>query len=300
MVEGEDGWPIVHNVGDIVVQKGFVLGPRTIPDYELVYFPTGTMTVYELEGRPIRLDTPCFVFTRPGESHLYRFDTEKNVRHLFVHFEYSSLRQAAPRFIPLLRDINMLPVGSNSLVPGMVKQMLRIANNQPPHWKRRLTVLLAAALEELCASSDDGCEETANPLPMQIAEAIAYIEEHLSEPLTIESIAGVSGWSHEHFTRKFVSAVGMSPKRALLERRLQRAEQLMMMSGKWTIKQISYGVGFRDEHHFSKMYKRIRGITASDYIERCKDPLFRHMAAVVDPETPYPVNRHILVNNYIK
>ncbi|WP_368086823.1 helix-turn-helix domain-containing protein [Paenibacillus sp. yr247] len=61
----------------------------------------------------------------------------------------------------------------------------------------------------------------------------------------------------------FVASVCMSPKRALLERRLLRAEQLMM-NGKWTIKQISYGVGFRDEQHFSKMYKRIRGITASD------------------------------------
>jgi AraC family transcriptional regulator len=125
------------------------------------------------------------------------------------------------------------------------------------------------------------------------------MEEHLSDPITIESIAQQSGWSHEHFTRIFVSSIGMSPKRALLERRLLLAEQ-HLMNGQWTVKQIAYRVGFRDEHHFSKMYKRIRGITATAYIERCEDSLFRHATALFDPGTPYPINRHILVNEYIK
>ncbi|WP_246688783.1 MULTISPECIES: AraC family transcriptional regulator [unclassified Mesorhizobium] len=215
-----------------------------------------------------------------------------------MHFDYSPLRHAESRLMPLL-NMNVLSVDSNDLVPGLIKQILRVANNQPPYWKKRITVLLDAILEELCATSDSASREKEHPLPIQIAEAIAYMEEHLAEPLTIEAIARKSGWSHEHFTRMFVASIGISPKRALLERRLLRAEQLMT-NGKWAIKQISYGVGFRDEHHFSKMYKQIRGITASDYIERCKDPQFRHGAAAVDLETRYPLNRHISIDSDIK
>ena len=181
-----------------------------------------------------------------------------------------------------------------------MKQMLRIANYQLPYWKRRLSALLAAALEELCASADNALEELARPLPIPIARAIAYIEEHLTEPITIESIAQQSH-SHgiEHFTRMFVTSVGMSPKRLLLERRLLRAEQLML-SGQSTGKQIAYQVGFNDEHHFSRMYKRIRGMTATAYIERCGEPLFRHTAAVIDSEIPYATNFQILVSDSIK
>ncbi|MBB6672487.1 AraC family transcriptional regulator [Cohnella nanjingensis] len=294
----ENAWPDVHSVGDIAIQAGFVLGTRTIPDYELVYFPEGTGTLYEIEGKSIRLDKPCVVFTRPDVPHRYRFDPQKNVRHLFAHFDYGPLRLQDPRFASLRSGCDVLPV-ANSLLPGIVAQMLRVANRQSPHWKRRMAVLLAAALEELCAWAESSPASPAASLPLPIANAIAYMENRLAEPLTIEAIARQSGWSHEHFTRVFVSAVGTSPKRALLERRLMRAERLMM-GGQMTVKQIAYEVGFRDEHHFSKMYKRIRGLSASDYIKQCEDPLFRHTAQIVDPETPYPLNCHIVVNGQIK
>ncbi|BBH24113.1 hypothetical protein Back11_54580 [Paenibacillus baekrokdamisoli] len=293
------GWPLVHSVGDVWAQAGSVLGMRTIQDYELVYFPEGTTTQYEREGVSFELDKPCFIFTRPDEVHRYLFDPVRKVRHLFIHFDYDNFRQADSRFNTLLNDCNKLLVSSNSLLPGLIKQMLRIANFQLPYWKRRLSVLMAAALEELCASVDNALEELSNPLPIPIARAMAYMEEHLDEPLSIDSIAQQSGWSHEHFTRMFVASVGISPKRALLERRILRAEQLMM-SGQWTVKQIAYRVGFGDEHHFSKMYKRIRGITATTYIARCENSIIHHTTAILDSETSYPVNRHILVNEYIK
>ncbi|GGD82189.1 hypothetical protein GCM10010911_45380 [Paenibacillus nasutitermitis] len=295
----DHGWPIVHSVGDIVVKAGFVLDTRTIEDYELVYFPVGTDTVYELLGKPYVLDVPCFVFTRPDERHLYRFGGEKSVRHLFVHFDYEALRHADVRLISLLHGSAVHPVRHNSLIPGLIRQMLSIAGKQPLHWKSRLSALLAAALEELGASADLPPEDAALQMPIQITNAMAYMEEHLAEDLTIERIARQTGWSHEHFTRIFRASVGMTPKRALVEQRLRRAEQLMM-NGQSSVKQIAYEVGFGDEHHFSKTYKKLRGINASDYIERCRNPIFRHIAAALDTESPYGASRHIVVNNHIK
>jgi len=290
----ENREPVVNLVGDVVATAGSILGARRIADYELVYFPAGTKTVYELEGKPIFLNVPCFVLTKPEESHRYLFDPDEHVRHLFVHFDYEALRQEDERFSRLLREGPMLPLSSNSLVPSLLKQMLQVAHNRSFNWKHRISALAAAALEELCAITDSATEDDARSLPVQIARAIAYMEENIAEPLTIESIAQQSGWSHEHFTRMFVATVGISPKRALLERRMKLAEKLMM-SLQWTVKQIAYKVGYKDEHHFSKMYKLVRGITASAYIERCKDPVFRHLVATEDPDTPYPINTPILL-----
>ncbi|QGQ98741.1 AraC family transcriptional regulator [Paenibacillus psychroresistens] len=295
----DDSLPFLHNAGDIVIQSGFVLGPRIIRDYELVYFPEGTHSIYKLGNLPFILDEPCFIFTRPDTIHTYHFAADKIVRHMFVHFDYAALRNAEPRFQLLLQDGNHFPALHQPLLPGIMKKILWIANHQPPYWKRRMAVLLAALLEELSSVSGHTPEETAPDLPIPIIRAIEYMEEHLSSPITIEEIAQRSGWSHEHFTRVFVASVGITPKRMLLERRLIRAEG-MMMKGEITVKQIAFWVGFRDEHHFSKMYKRIRGMNPSDYIKRCKDTLFRHTAMISDPQTPYPVNRHILINTYIK
>jgi AraC family transcriptional regulator len=289
-------WPVVHNVGDIIIQAGFVLGPRTIDDYELVYFPDGSGTEYELGVHTYKLEESCFIFTRPGEWHSYRFAPEKNVRHIFIHFDYAPFREMNERFSPLLSEGNWFASEPNTLVSGMMQKMLWIANHQPPYWRRRLAVLLASSLEELSSLSNQSVEGDAIALPVQIQRAIEFMEEHLAEPVTIEEIASRSGWTHEHFTRVFVASLGMSPKRMLLERRLRRAE-FLMMQGSRTVKQIAFSVGFGDEHHFSKIYRRIRGMTASEYIKRCNDPLFRNTAAVLDSHTPYPVNRYIWVKS---
>ncbi|OCT15419.1 hypothetical protein A8709_15170 [Paenibacillus pectinilyticus] len=293
------GWPIVHHVGDVVVQAGYILETRTISDYELVYFPDGAGTIYELEGRAIPLASPGFIFTRPGESHRYRFAPDKPVRHLFVHFDYEALLQEA-RFSSLLGGEVMFAENGNMLVANLMKRILRMANEQATGWQSRLAVLLAAALEELSANASSMTGNTARAMPAPILKAIAYMEEHLAEAITIEAIASQSGWSHEHFTRMFVAAMGLTPKRMLLERRLFRAEELMMR-GAGTVKQIAYWAGFGDEHHFSKMYKRIRGITATAYIAQCQNPLYRHTAELAfDSDTPYPLNRHIHVQMDIK
>ena len=298
MSQEQGGWPYVHNVGDIIVSRGSVLGFRAINDYELVYFPEGTGTVYEHGDVPHELNVPCFVFTRPGERHRYLFDTERTTRHLFVHFDYGALRGRDERFASLLRQsFHVVPAKHGTLVAGIMQQIIVVAGYQSHHWKRRLSALVAAALE-IAAFADNTPEFASAGYPVQISKAIAYIEAHLTEPVTIEQIARQSGWSHEHFTRMFVAAVGLSPKRMLLERRINLAEELMML-GSGNVKQVAYQCGFGDEHHFSKIYKRIRGITATEYLERCKEPIFRHAAIEVDPGRTF-ANRHILVNAEIK
>lgn len=157
--------------------------------------------------------------------------------------------------------------------------------------------MLAAALEELAALYGTPSEVEPFDIPLPIQRAIEYMEAHMAEPITIEEVARHAGWSHEHFTRMFVAALGMTPKRLLLEKRLRRAED-RMLRGAGTIKQIAYEVGFRDEHHFSKIYKQIRGMTASEYIKRCSsDPLLRHTADLTDAYTLYPANRYIPVQD---
>lgn len=295
---GEQAWPDINWVGDVMSPPGLILGERSIPDYELVYFPVGTDSVYERGSITERLDKPCMVLTRPGVPHLYRFDPQRGVRHLFVHFEYGPLQRREERFIPLLDGNDVLPLDGEALLPGMMRQLLVLAHLKPVNWPMRVKGLLVALLEEMVALADPAAVGI-ETLPAFVARALAYMDERLAEPLTIREIAAQSGWSHEHFSRVFLKHVGMSPKRALLERRMALAEKLMA-DGELTVKQIAYRVGFGDEHHFSKMYKQVRGINASVFMKRCEDPLFRHLETTRDPNTPYPLNQPVIMKEPIK
>ncbi|MCU6709964.1 AraC family transcriptional regulator [Paenibacillus sp. J5C_2022] len=288
--------PRIHVVGDIVVQAGYTLGPRMIDDFELVFFPEGTNTRYTEEGKEHPLSEPCFIFSRPGESHSYLFDEGRDVRHLFMHFEHEPLRDKRSGYAAMDAGRMLFPARQYPLAASIMNKMIWLACTQPPNWQRRLSVFMAAALEELAAPDELLASEEAEQLPIPIQNALSYMEEKLSEPLSVKEVSKRSGWTHEHFTRVFTSVMGMSPKHMLLEKRLRRAED-MMLRGLGTIKQIAYRVGFRDEHHFSRTYKKWRGITATEYIQRCSSPVFRHAMATKDSYLLHPSNRLVVVTN---
>ncbi|ANE48348.1 hypothetical protein SY83_21010 [Paenibacillus swuensis] len=288
--------PQVHSVGDMIVKPGFTLGPRVLGDYELVYFPSANGTTYTFKDQIYTLDKPSLLFTKPGEEHTYYFDRGGPVRHLYVHFEMNELMASDSSYETWLDHPVLLPLRKGSLVPVLFSQMLQIAHQQPRSWQRRIGVVLLAILEEWGDSADLLQYEQHPDIPSPIQKAISHMESRLHLPITIESIAEITGWTHEHFTRKFHKIYGITPKKALLERRIRRAEQLLITED-WTVKRVAYESGFGDEHHFSKMFKQLRGMPATVFRERYADPYLRNTATVEGLHLPYPINTSVFVSD---
>ncbi len=61
----------------------------------------------------------------------------------------------------------------------------------------------------------------------RLNRVLAYIEEHLADEITVETLAGVACLSVFHFTRVFAAAVGVPPHRYVSQRRLQVAKEMI-------------------------------------------------------------------------
>lgn len=155
--------PALHVMGDITVNKGSVLGVRTIDDFELVFFPTGSRTVYENDRGEFLLDRPGIVFTCPGEPHRYRFDPLVPTRHLYVHFEYAAFRETLCGQDDSRGECqDWSVIAGGSLVPSLLKQMLKIVHVKPHGWQRRGAILLLSVLEEWQAIDEDDSRSSMN------------------------------------------------------------------------------------------------------------------------------------------
>ncbi|UUZ86155.1 AraC family transcriptional regulator [Paenibacillus sp. P26] len=289
------GCPQIRVCGDFTVKAGWTLGPRTIKDYELVYFPAGSETEYRVAGRVHVLSEPCFVLTRPGEEHLYAFDSRMPVRHLFVHFTAEppvvncNLSSFTASAIP-----SVTPVGPASVLPSLLGHLLHLAAGRPARREQRCSLMLLTPLNELEAHEDSGHPAVPGPpLPPQIVRALHYIESRLHLPLTVAEVARREGWTHEHFTRMFVQSLGISPQRAIAVRRIERACQLLAQT-EFTIKQIAHSVGFKDEHYFSRRFSQIKGVPATKYRRQFSDPRLQHLAPVQEYTAAYPLNRYLV------
>ncbi|WP_199615303.1 AraC family transcriptional regulator [Paenibacillus alkalitolerans] len=279
-----------HHAGDITVKAGHRLGPRVIADFELVYFPIGNGTVYDIDGMEHMLNAPCALLTRPGEPHTYAFDPALPTRHLFIHFDVGN--EALHERYPLLSRGTpaIVQLHNQSLVPQMMKQMLYYFHTQPGRWRFLCEMLFLSVLEELESEAESGTlntEETA--MPHQIYHAMKYMEDHLAEKMEIERLARHVGWSHEHFTRTFQQHVGHTPKAWMTKRKIERAAQLLLQRSD-SVKEIAREIGFGDEYYFHRLFRRWMGMTATEHRRKYGDLRFRELAPPDDWGRFYPLN----------
>lgn len=287
--------PAIRLAGDIVKRAGTGLGPRQIDDYELLYFPDGTNSVYRVGEMAYTLSEPCFIVTRPGETHRYEYDPAQPSRHLFIHFGYFHRNGDVP-------PLNILRPGGPSVIPaedellvGRMKRIMNIAYRYPDKVQQRGSALLAALLEEINGLVvDRPLTRDENRMPPQILKALDYIDQHLDEPLSIGRLARRVGWTHEHFSRSFVRYTGRTPREMIIQRRIERACQLLLYE-RCSVKHVAHAVGFTDENYFCRVFKNVEGITATKYREKYYNPRYSELHPVSESDSPYPLNR-ILYN----
>lgn len=93
----------------------------------------------------------------------------------------------------------------------------------------------------------------------RLVRAVRLIEENIEEPLTPGEIARELGISLRQLERLFMRHLDTSPKRFILETRLDRARNLLVQTDR-SITEVAIASGFRSPSHFSKVYRARYGI----------------------------------------
>ncbi|MBC8078843.1 MAG: helix-turn-helix transcriptional regulator [Gorillibacterium sp.] len=291
---------MLRQAGDFIVKPGWSLGPRMIDDYELVYFPEPSQTVYRTNTIHTTIKQPCFILTRPGERHMYAFDPSSPTRHLFVHFA----KDVSDSLYEMFQSITSPVISAlhHPILQHMMKYILYLAHEEDGSGScdERCSKLLDALFSELDALHQMR-EETSGlsllagktHLPNELRNAQQFMDKHLEEELKVSAIADYVGWSHEHFTRVFTKHFGYSPRAAVLMKRLDKA-CLLLTAETWSIQVIAKAVGFVDPLYFSRCFTKIKGMSASKYRRLYSDPRIKHLSYVgAQIDVPYPMNEMV-------
>lgn len=90
-----------------------------------------------------------------------------------------------------------------------------------------------------------------------------YVEDHYPEAIELEHLAEVAGWSRSHLVRRFRREIGLPPYRYLVCRRISIARHLIRKGE--DIASVAYRVGFFDQSHLTRHFKRITGATPGSF-----------------------------------
>lgn len=151
-------------------------------------------------------------------------------------------------------------------VPERVTDLLNQALEEPGDdgeltraWRRSLC---SAAVLEVARAARTGTSQA--PLHPGMRRAAAWVDEHITEPISVGQLIDASQMSSTHFYEHFVRAFGTSPKDYVLRAKLSHAETLLATTDE-SITQIAHSLGFSTSQHFGTAFRRYVGTTPSEY-----------------------------------
>ena len=99
---------------------------------------------------------------------------------------------------------------------------------------------------------------------LRLRRALAFMEDHLADPFTLDDVAAAAGMSRSHFSRQFRRSVGLSPSQHFIALRMARA-QILLKESELSMIEIAMAVGYTSPSHFAYVFHREVGCSPSEY-----------------------------------
>jgi AraC family transcriptional regulator len=98
----------------------------------------------------------------------------------------------------------------------------------------------------------------------KMRRVIEYVEENLDNDLSLEAMAAEVNLSPIYLARAFKAAVGQSPHRYVLVRRVERAKELLRNT-EMPVVDVALSSGFSSQSHLSYWFQRHMGVSPAAY-----------------------------------
>lgn len=136
--------------------------------------------------------------------------------------------------------------------------------------------------------------ETAPP-EMYLFKALDFIDTNYQDDISVESIAESAGINRKALYIVFKKLTGFSPKDYLIYYRMCKATDLLKRT-KLSVETVATSVGYSDQFHFSKEFKKNVGFSPSEYrrvIDQSPEKEYRSPIDVVRQQFPTAVEEDV-------
>ncbi|WP_239629867.1 AraC family transcriptional regulator [Paenibacillus sp. H1-7] len=231
------------------------------PPFSCLYYIEEGNGWFKIKGREHAPEAGYVVLLPAGVVHSYSTSSERPYTKYWCHF------QAKVGEMHLFHLISMpisFPVRHAGRFADTFRELLQAYRSTdalaPLRAKTALAVLVTHLLEECLP---DGIEPASNPSLQKLNEIISYIEDHLSEDLSVEKLAAVVNYSPNYFIHFFKSMQGVSPIQYINNSRIEKAKRLLMTTDR-SLAQIASELGM-EPHYLSRMFKRHEQFSPQHY-----------------------------------
>ena len=117
---------------------------------------------------------------------------------------------------------------------------------------------------DLLRKTFTGENDLSQPTSRLVKYALIYMHQSYAQPLTRKALAEKVGVSENYLSKIFHQELGISPWESLTRLRIQKSRELLIENGD-TITRIAMQVGFNDSGYFSRVFRKMTGLSPQEY-----------------------------------
>jgi transcriptional regulator GlxA family with amidase domain len=114
------------------------------------------------------------------------------------------------------------------------------------------------------SGSSRSTESIASEIAERIGRSIAYMVEHLDQPLQVSTLAAQASVSPSHYFALFKRQTGTAPIDFFIRLRMNHARELLESTCS-SVKEVAATMGYDDPFYFSRVFKSVHRVAPAEY-----------------------------------
>lgn len=150
-------------------------------------------------------------------------------------------------------------------VEELFEKLLDTWNNKGPSYEFIAGTLLRQLL--ILISRNNKKQNKNHAISLKIDQIIEYMRQNINKQITLEELSGIAKLSTFYLSRTFKDATGYSIITYFNKMKIDKAKELLIEGNK-KVKEVAYELGYTNEFYFSRIFKRIEGLSPSEFYSK--------------------------------
>lgn len=242
---------------------------RTIQHHELV-FVTGGKGRIIIEKKSYQAKEGMLFYICPGVPHSIELDVEEPMCFFSVHFSFARVNFNNNKWdIKNAAEMLSLNPGQELKnyyhIENIFKQLVYSWNVKQPGYEFITKTLLQQLLIVIYQNITKQGRNYSTTL--KVEKIIQYMHQNINNRVTLTELSELVQLSSTYLSRVFKETTGYSVIEFFNKMKIDKAKELII-DGNKKVKEVAQALGFTDEFYFSRIFKRIVGISPSEYYSK--------------------------------
>lgn len=188
---------------------------------------------------------------------------------MWVHFNGATMEKYYSYFYKQRNTILFQPISCSAYL-DILQKLIALAPHKNTDSELMVSHLLNELITNILTDKNDDMGSIKNNGLEKMDQIKSYLDENYQKKISLDLIAEKFFISKYHMAREFKKAYGITVLNYMIAKRITHAKGLLRFTD-MHIEEIAQECGIEDNSYFNKLFRKIEGMTASEYRKKWRE-----------------------------